>query len=293
MHHPGPSPRDFTPAHEFFVGIDSDGCVFDSMALKHRDCFAPLFVEHFGLEPIADRAREVWEFVNLYSKTRGINRYPALSNALCLLAEHPEVRDAGYPVPSSDDLDLWMASEPRHTLANLRVEVEENGNTALQTVLDWSRAVDALIEEVVRGVPPFPGVAECLERLRYRADVMVVSQTPTAALEREWTEAGLRGYVTAIAGQEAGTKKDHLRLAAVGKYHPAKILVIGDAHGDFTAAKTNQALFFPIIPGREEESWRRLRDEGLEAFFTGRYPGDYEVGLVREFLSCLPERPSW
>ena len=26
--------REFTPSKEFFVGIDSDGCVFDSMEIK-------------------------------------------------------------------------------------------------------------------------------------------------------------------------------------------------------------------------------------------------------------------
>jgi hypothetical protein len=32
----------FTPQHEFLVGIDSDGCVFDSMELKHKECFIPV-----------------------------------------------------------------------------------------------------------------------------------------------------------------------------------------------------------------------------------------------------------
>ena len=25
--------------HEFFIGFDSDGCVFDSMEVKHKECF--------------------------------------------------------------------------------------------------------------------------------------------------------------------------------------------------------------------------------------------------------------
>lgn len=29
--------RDFAKAHEFFVGIDSDGCVFDTMEVKHKE----------------------------------------------------------------------------------------------------------------------------------------------------------------------------------------------------------------------------------------------------------------
>ena len=44
---------DFQPQHEFFVGIDSDGCVFNSMEVKHNDCFSVNLVKHFGLASIS------------------------------------------------------------------------------------------------------------------------------------------------------------------------------------------------------------------------------------------------
>src|SRR4029453_10918617 len=236
-------------------------------------------------------AREVWEFVNLYSKSRGINRYPALSNALNILAERPEVAARRVTIPGTDELDAWMAGELKHSLATLRKEIEDQGNEALRPVLDWSLAVDAQIQDIVSGVPPFPGVNSCLERLRGRADAMVISQTPGPALEREWAEHDLSRWVSLIAGQEMGSKKDHLRLAASGKYPPGRILMIGDAPGEFTAAKSNSALFYPIIPGREESSWNRLFEEGLDTFFSGAYAGDYEAALVQEFNTSLPELP--
>ena len=293
MNDPAQALRNFTPQHEFFVGIDSDGCVFDSMEIKHKECFTPMYIKYFGLQPVSKYAREVWDFVNLYSKTRGINRYPALSNALNLLGERPEVHARGVQVPSTDELDAWMARETKHTLGTLRPEVEDRGNTALQPVLNWSLAVDAQIKDIVHGVPPFPCVRECLEKLRDHADAMVISQTPGSALEREWAEHDLARYVALIAGQEMGSKKDHLKLAAAPRYPASKILMIGDAPGDFTAAKSNGALFYPIIPGREEASWRRLLDEGLDAFFAGTYAGDLETALVGEFNASLPEKPHW
>jgi hypothetical protein len=125
------------------------------------------------------------------------------------------------------------------------------------------------------------------------ADAMVVSQTPTPALEREWEEHGIRPYVRLIAGQELGSKSDHLRLAAGGKYAPGHVLMIGDAPGDYKAAVANHALFFPILPGREEDSWQRFYDEGLERFRTLRFAGEYQEALLREFNACLPEHPSW
>lgn len=293
MNDPAQALRNFVPQHEHFVGVDSDGCAFDTMDLKHRECFVPVFIQHFALQPVARAARQVWEFVNLHSRTRGINRYPALSNALNLLAEHPDVVARGCAIPSSDDLDAWMASEPFHSIASLAQEVEGRGNEALRPVLEWSRAVDARIEDLVRGVPPFPGVREALDQMRQRADVVVVSQTPVEALAREWREHGLADRVALLAGQEMGSKKDHLKLATSGRYASSRILMIGDAPNDFTAAKSNHALFYPIVPGREEASWARLLDEGLDAFLSGSYAGDYEAGLVREFNAGLPEGPPW
>src|SRR5204863_6087344 len=92
MSDPAQSLRDFKPAKEFFIGIDSDGCVFDSMEIKHKECFTPMFIKHFHLQAVAKYAREVWEFVNLYSKTRGCNRFPGLSLACKLLRERPAVK---------------------------------------------------------------------------------------------------------------------------------------------------------------------------------------------------------
>ena len=29
--------HDFRPTREFFIGIDSDGCAFDTMEIKHKE----------------------------------------------------------------------------------------------------------------------------------------------------------------------------------------------------------------------------------------------------------------
>jgi phosphoglycolate phosphatase-like HAD superfamily hydrolase len=136
-------------------------------------------------------------------------------------------------------------------------------------------------------------VRESLEKLNQFADAMCISQTPADALKREWSEHGIDGFVQMIAGQEMGTKTEHIKFAAKDKYAPTKILMIGDAPGDFNAAKKNGALFFPINPGTEEKSWERLIGEALDRFFKGTYAGDYEAQLVKEFDACLPEHPHW
>jgi len=287
-----PSLEGLQPTREHFIGIDSDGCVFDTMEIKHKECFAPLFIKHFRLQAVSKCAREVWEFVNLYSKTRGSNRFPALVRALQLVAVRPEVRARSVSAWDTRPLEDWIARESRLGNAALQREVA-NGNRALQGVLDWSVAVNHAIEERVSGVPPFPHFRECLLRMTERADVVVVSQTPTEALVREWTEHGLYSRVRFIAGQEQGTKAEHLRLATAGKYSPEKRLMIGDAPGDQKAAKANQALFYPIIPGAEEASWRLFHEEMLDRFLAGEYAGSCETERIREFEACLPEQPAW
>lgn len=284
--------RDFKPSKEFFVGIDSDGCVFDSMEIKHKECFTPMFVKHFHLQAVSKFAREVWDFVNLYSKTRGANRFPALVRALNLLRERPEVRTRGIVVPSTTVLEEWLARETKLGNATLAAEVK-GGNEGLAQIKVWSDAVNRAIEDIVHGVPPFPLFHESLTKINTRADAMVISQTPADALAREWTEHRIDYGVQVIAGQEMGTKTEHLKFAAVGKYAPSKILMIGDAPGDQKAAKSNGVLFYPIVPGREEVSWQRFHNEALDRFFLGTYAGHYENELIREFDSSLPEHPHW
>ena len=125
------------------------------------------------------------------------------------------------------------------------------------------------------------------------ADMVVVSATPTEALIREWEEHEIAKHARVIAGQEMGSKKQHLAMTAKGKYVPDHILMIGDAPGDMEAARGNGALFLPINPGHEEASWERFYKEGLDRFLAGQYAGAYEASLVAEFLKLLPDTPPW
>ncbi len=285
--------KELDPTKEFFVGIDSDGCVFDSMEIKQKECFCPQFVNHFDMQPVSKYARETWEFVNLYSKTRGCNRFLAVTHALDLLSDRKEVKSRGVRVPQMGGLREWITRETKLGNPALEREVATNDNEDLNRALRWSHEVNEAVARIVRNVPPFPLVRESLEKIVEKADAVVVSQTPTEALEREWKEHGIESFVRMIAGQEMGTKTEHLQYAAKDKYPSEKILMVGDAPGDYKAARANNALFFPINPGHEEESWKRFADEALDRFFAGSFAGDYQQKLLDEFESYLPEKPSW
>ena len=285
--------KDFNAEKEFFIGIDSDGCVFDSMETKHKECFCPAFINNFNLQSVSKYARETWDFVNLYSQDRGCNRFHAVLKALDLLRERPEVKKRGAFIMDLPALRAWTKRESKLGNPALKAELDKTNDPQLQLVWQWSLDVNEAVKKIIRGVPPFPLFRESLDKIRERADVIVVSQTPAETLVREWTDLGIDKLVRIIAGQELGTKAEHLTYAAKGKYPPNKILMIGDAPGDLKAAESVGSLFYPIIPGREDESWKRFYDEALQKFFDMSYEGAYQQALLEEFRSSLPEKAPW
>ncbi len=283
----------FRPTRDAFVGVDSDGCVFPTMELKQQQCFHPLIVSHWRLEPAERWVRECAEFVNLYSRHRGRNRFPCLLETMDLLRARPEAAAAGVRVPRLDGLRRFVASGVPLSNDSLARAAAATGDPDLAAVLAWSRAVNEAVARTVKRVAPFPWARESLEAMRRHTDAICVSQTPTEALLREWADNGLTDCVALIAGQELGTKLDHLRLAAVGKYPADRILMIGDAPGDREAARGAGALFFPIVPGREAASWECWYREGYPRFRAGAFAGDYERDLIAEFDRRLPATPPW
>ncbi|PQO25901.1 haloacid dehalogenase [Blastopirellula marina] len=279
------------PKQEFLVGIDSDGCVFDTMELKHKECFIPNIINYYELQGVSKYAREAAEFVNLYSKSRGINRFPALVETLEWLQKRPEVIERGAKIEIPASLTKWIAEETKLGNPALEAKVAESNDPDLAHCLKWSKAVNETVAGMVRGVAPFPSVRKCLEKLTGKADMLVVSATPNDALNDEWEEHDIRQFVTEICGQEAGNKKETLTNAT--KYKPNQTLMIGDAPGDYKAAVANDCLFYPINPGDEENSWKRFYDEGIDKFLNLEFAGDYQKALLEEFDRYLPEKPSW
>jgi len=285
--------KNFKPTKEFFIGIDSDGCAFDTMELKHKECFCPNTIKYWNLQKISKYARETWDFVNLYSKNRGSNRFLALVKVMELLAERKEVLSRNVEIPDLSELKTWIDIETKLGNPALIEYAKKVSNPVIATALDWTLAINSDVSDMVHGIPPFPFMKESLKIISEKADVLVISQTPVDALQREWDENGISEYVKIIAGQEYGTKKEHLQYAALGKYPADKILMIGDAPGDMKAANENGVSFYPINPGFEEKSWEDFYLESSTKFFNGKYSGEYEKSLTSYFNSLLPENPSW
>ena len=276
-----------------FVGIDSDGCVFDTMSVKQKLHFHPLIIKFWGLETCEKELRACAEFVNLYCKFRGINRFPALLRVFELFADYPGVKASRVALPKIDALRAYVNSGLPLGNPSLTTEAERTQDPELIRLLKWSLAINVEIDENMKPVPPYAWAKQALELIRTQSDAIVVSQTPEAALVKEWNLHKIHSYVSLIAGQELGTKAEHITIATHGKYAADKILMIGDAQGDQAAAKKTRVLFYPINPGFEEQSWERFCKEAYAKFLDGTFAGAYEQKLADEFNGLLPEIPPW
>ena len=208
------------PTRDYLVCVDSDGCVFDNMELKHKECFCPATVNVWGLQSVSRYAREAAEFVNLYSKTRGMNRFPALVRTLELLGERKEARERGYVCPDLTPLKKWIEKTDSLSAIGIKEYAAAHGgdmDPVLATAARWSAEVDENIERIVHGVAPLPGVKEAFAEISRFADIVIVSATPHEAIVREWGAQGLLEHITVVAGQELGTKKDCIRKAMEGR----------------------------------------------------------------------------
>ena len=289
--------RDLKRKKDFLICIDSDGCLLDNMELKHKECFCPAFINCWNLQAGSRYAREVWEFVNLYSSTRGTNRFPALVRALGLVSERKEIRQRGIQPFEVSDLRDWCEKTDNFSesaLASYIASFTGKVPDDLENALRWSKEVNANILHTVRNIGPFPGVIEAIEAMSEYADVAVVSSTPQEALIRELNNCRILECFDAVAGQESGTKEVCVRtLIEKGGYEPDHVLKVGDAPGDYKAAMANGCLYYPIIPGHESDSWDRLRETVLSLFIDGTYRGRQMDEYIKEFFSILPDNPLW
>src|SRR5674476_1513686 len=112
--------RNLKPEKEFFIGIDSDGCVFDTMEVKQKEFFIPNALKYFDLFAISKIVRETWEFVNLYSMYRGGNRFTSIIKVFELISERKDIINTGTELPDLTALKEWVKSETKLGNTTLR-----------------------------------------------------------------------------------------------------------------------------------------------------------------------------
>jgi phosphoglycolate phosphatase-like HAD superfamily hydrolase len=276
-------PTQFTKQKQFLVCVDSDGCAMDTMNVKHERFFGPLAADEYGIKDretfLAD-----WNRINLFSSTRGINRFKAL--VLTLI----EAQEKGEDIGDITALTDWANNAPSLSNASLEAEIAKASSEDLEKALVWSKKVNEGIETELAGEDkPFPGVLEGLTKIHSLTDVAIVSSANSEALNSEWNRHNLMPQVDVVYGQEVGSKADAIADLLTKGYAADEILMVGDAPGDEQAATVNGVFYYPILFGKEEFSWERLSNEAIEKFLNKEYAGAYQEKVLGEFHALLAQ----
>ena len=263
----------------FVVCIDSDGCAMDTMDIKHIRFFGPLAAKYFEIKNQEVYLKE-WNRVNLFSETRGINRFKGLLLSLEFAKEHSE---------AIEDFTVF-ANWCNHTTSlsnqSLEEEITKHNDPVLVKALEWSKAVNHGIEtELVGEDKPFEGVKSALEEISKVAQIAIVSSANSEAVNSEWKRHELMPFVSEFFGQERGSKVAAIKEIKSLGFEKEKILMVGDAPGDLDAAKVNEVHFYPILFGKEKESWETLVTKILPEFIDGHYNDEEYQAIYHNHLS--------
>ncbi len=273
---------DFQKKKDRLFCIDSDGCAMDTMDIKHIRCFGPCMVDEWGLSdwkaPILDR----WNDINLYTMTRGINRFKGLAMAL------REIHEQYCEIEGIDVLEKWAKESPELSNPALERAIAEDDNICLKKALSWSKKVNESINELsFDEKKPFEGVKEALAYANQFGDVAIVSSANRQAVDEEWELYGLLDHVDIILAQDVGSKAYCIQELLKKGYDKDKVLMTGDAPGDKDAAEKNGVYFYPILVRHEKESWEEFVSEAVGRLSDGTYGGDYQSKKEKEFLDNL------
>lgn len=165
------------------------------MTYKHQLFFGPIAAEVFGVTNTEVFLKE-WDRVNLYSRTRGVNRFVGLVMGLDY---------AG--LKGIDRLKDWVANTKSLSNASLEAELAKEASDDLQKALEWSNEVNRQIKAYEGEALAFPGAISGLEKLHQLGKVFVVSSANKEAVEEEWHDQGLMAHVDDLYCQDRGKKR--------------------------------------------------------------------------------------
>ncbi len=260
----------FERKHDYLICVDSDGCVMDTMNCKHFHCFGPCMVDEWGLDEWRQEILDRWNVINLFSMTRGINRFKGLAMAL------GEINEKYKPIIGIKALQHWADTAP--ALSNDAViqaakeATDPDAKWIFEKALSWSKTVNKAIVALPEELKvPYEGAKEGLAAAHSFADVAMVSSANRDAVEEEWGKFGLLEHTDIVLAQDVGSKAACIAAMLKFGYNADKVLMVGDAPGDCDAAEKNGVHYYPILVNHERASW----EEAVAVAFTKLQSGDY------------------
>lgn len=274
--------EEYQKKKDYLICVDSDGCAMDTMDIKHIRCFGPCMVTEWGLEEWKDAILTRWNEINLYTMTRGINRFKGLALML------REIHETYTPIQDVDVLEAWVENSKELSNGALQKAMETNDSVILKKALSWSQHVNASINELPFEVKkPFEGVKEGLAYAHQFADVAIVSSANLQAVLEEWELYGLLEHVDIVMSQNVGSKAYCIQELLKKGYDTEKVFMAGDALGDYEAAEKNHVFYYPILVRHEKESWSEFRNQAVDKLVDGTYGGDYQQQKIDAFMENL------
>lgn len=274
--------KDYKKKKEFLICVDSDGCAMDTMDIKHIRCFGPCMVEEWELKEWASPILSRWNDINLYTMTRGINRFKGLVTAL------KEINEQYRKIEGLKELEAWVKESKELSNAALKLAAENTGGICLKKALSWSEQVNEDIKKIPNSMKmPFKGAEEGLLYAHDFADIAVVSSANRQAVEEEWELYSMLCHTDIVLTQDVGSKAFCIGELLKMGYDKDHVLMVGDALGDYEAAKKNEVHYYPILVKKEEESWREFRHTAVDKFLRGTFGSGYEDEKYKEFKENL------
>ena len=273
---------DYAKEKDFLICIDSDGCAMDTMNSKHFNSFGPEYVKTYGLEEYKEEALNHWNEVNLFSGTRGINRFKGLAMALREMSNRKGIKFEGL-----EGFEHWCETAPQLSNPALLEECQKQRNECMEKALLWSIHVNLSIVEAQDDDMPFENVKDAMDEMSKQADLTAVSSANGQAVDHEWTKHQIKENCRVLLCQEAGSKAYCIERLLEKGYDKDKVLMVGDAPGDKKAALDNGVRFYPIIVEKEGFSWKRLKEEASVKLLNGEFDDNYQAQLIEEFEAAL------
>ena len=273
--------KEFRKTRDFLICIDSDGCVMDTMDVKHMRCFGPCLVYEWDLGEYREEIIRLWRKVNLLSVSRGVNRFQGLAQVL------KNIHENYTQVEGLEGYLGWAESAQELSDKSLEEAYEKTGNICMKKAMDWSRLVNqsmAMVSDTKK--PPFEGTEDALRLAREQADIVILTAANRQEINKEWEVFELAQYTDLLMAQEDGRKEECLKELLEKGYEKDHVLMVGDAPADLAAAQAAGVLFYPILAYQERESWENF-SEALDHFTNEDYAGSYQEERIKEFQENL------
>ena len=271
----------FVKQSDYIICIDSDGCAMDTMEVKHRECFGPQWIYTYGLEDRFEECMKLWLDINLYSISRGVNRFKGLALALV------EMEKRGCKFDGLEESLTWTNEAKELSNPALLAYSQKSSSECVEKALLWSIRTNRAVYNMPEIDKPFENVKKAMDAMCEEADLIAVSSGNTETVHNELTKHGLRDDCRVLLCQEVGSKAYCISEMVRKGYDTKKMLMVGDAAEDKNAAEKNGIWYFPILVGKEAYSWDRLLNEAFPKLLDGTYDEAYQEQLNKEFETNL------